>query len=904
MTKTGATTRPTRIRLPEELSGAFTGIVIGTFGAALDFAELQLFRQLPKSAVNKIVLADQRQLASFLNAQPPLRRLNRAYVASPVRSPHAHHPKYVMLVGPEEGRLFVGSGNLSIGGYAGPGECFTVYEWKSEETNSNPAPFGAVRELIDSMVEVGWVDAVTRERIRDVFKSATWVPTTGGADCMVVHNQTKSLLDQFVERVGDGDVSEVVAAAPFHDKNADAIRQIVRRLKPQRFKLLVQEGMTRLEVGAVKSALSAVPTVEIVEAAAPHPYPAVLLHAKFVLARTSDSDFLLQGSANLSRVALCESGPKGNVEIANLLHGAPKEFDTLLESLDLSLRSDGLATFAADNEWGDDQDDAAESVGPSNVTWAPPTLRGELPSSLGQYIVVRVGERDLSPLSISWETIEDVHHFTVELGEADAARLHLARYIEVIDSTGERWSVYPYHLHSLLRLSASGGRAELLQETGDLDLHDKELEDLVAELDRVLIVDGKSLWRLAHPGNHQADTDTDNGADGVGLRYEELDWTKLGALPQLHQYGSAANRTLLAPTELGLILQSLTNRFRTDAGDVSSNGSDLGDVGGLGEEPESEDPDEVDDTSDVDDEEESVSRRIAPRQRVRRLWRNFVSRFVRGLADEDFIQNVGSPVIIPSYVVFNHLCRRLRVTDLVDADFLTEAQTTLWSFMWGNGERDGYLAGLSQEEQDVARKILYDHDDLPVTLAAVDDAWWHVWDNDLEVTHLRSAWRHFLESNMWEPTTEVIRRAANAAIRCEGNIDQLFDDLYSLAAHVEEGELTRSFAACLGVSAMQIREVRETVMRSGVRTDCVMFRVDGLEVTPELAGRALALWHQLEPDADYLRLQTDQATAVVDLKANDGFFFDRVSGLDVPLGLGERNVPRWEQRLEVLLDAS
>ena len=61
MNKAARTVRPTRIRLPEELSGDFTGVVIGTFGAALDFAEMQFFRQLPKSVVNRIVLADQHQ---------------------------------------------------------------------------------------------------------------------------------------------------------------------------------------------------------------------------------------------------------------------------------------------------------------------------------------------------------------------------------------------------------------------------------------------------------------------------------------------------------------------------------------------------------------------------------------------------------------------------------------------------------------------------------------------------------------------------------------------------------------------------------------------------------------------------------------------------------------------------
>lgn len=902
MTKAARTVRPTRIRLPEELSGDFNGVVIGTFGAALDFAEMQFFRQLPKSAVNRIVLADQQQLALFLSSQPPLRRLNRSYVAAPVRSPHAHHPKYVMLVGPEEGRLFVGSGNLSIGGYAGPGECFTAHEWHADDADGNPSPFGAVRELIEATVTAGWVDAVTQERLRDIFKAASWVPPSGGPDSPVVHNQARSLLDQLVERVGDAGVVEVVAAAPFHDRSADAVKQIVQRLEPKRFRLLVQEGMTRLDVGALRSALSTVQHVEILEASAPQPYPAVLLHAKFVLVRTGTADLLLQGSANLSRVALCEFGPNGNVEIGNLLRGAPGEFDGLLESLDLKSRAEGLSGLKADDGWGDDDDDAPPAGGPTNVTWTPPTLSGELPSSLAQRIEVRVGERSVVAVRTSWETVQGRHHFSLEFSETDAARLDTARHIELIDANEDIWTVYPYHLHSLFRLTASGGRADLLQEAGDLDLHDKELEELVAELDRVLVVDGRSLWRLAHPD--RPPSDGDQHSDEPNLSYEDLDWSRLGALPQLRQYSSAAHRALLAPTELGLILQSLTNRFRADAGVMTSSGDVIDDSGDLGAEPESENEDELDDTSGSDDEEDVGGRRVAPRQRVRRLWRNFVNRFIRGLADDEFVRSVGSQVVLPSYVVFNHLCRRLRVVDLVDADFLTEAQTKLWTFMWGDGTTSGYIASLGPEELAVARKILSDHDDLPVTLAAVDDAWWHVWDNDLEVSDLRSAWRHFLESSLWEPTPGALQSAAKAAVRCDESVDQLFEDLYSLAAHVEEGELIRSLADCLDTSTVNIREVRDTVMRAGSRSDCTFFRVDGVELTSEVAGEALSLWHQMHAEADYLRIQSDNATAVIDLASDDGFFFDRVNGKEVALRLGQRTSRVWEQRLEALFGAA
>jgi hypothetical protein len=433
---------------------------------------------------------------------------------------------------------------------------------------------------------------------------------------------------------------------------------------------------------------------------------------------------------------------------------------------------------------------------------------------------------------------------------------------------------------------------------GDLDLRDKELEDLVVELDRVLIVDGRSLWRLANPTSPEPEGDSDD--EGSKLDYDQLDWDKIGALPQMRQYGIAEHRALLASTELGLLLQSLSNRFRLEAGGQIVLEPD-DDGGDLGAEPEYENPDDIDDASVEDNGDEGDGKRLVPRQRVRRLWRSFINRFIRGLSDEQFIRTVGSSVVIPSYVVFNHLCRRLRIIDLVDADFLVDAQTKLWRFMWGEGARSGYLSRLSQEELAVAQKILSDREDLPVTLSAIDDAWWHVWENGGDVAGLRKACIGFLSSDFWGPERTAMQRAAAAATRCNGEIARMFDDLYSLAAYVEEGELLQALAENIGVSSEQIREVSDIVMRSGVRSDCKLFRVKGLDVSIEHAREALTIWHQLDPDVDYLRLQSDDITAVIDLKADDGFFYNRVTGQDEPLTLGDRMVPTWEERLDLLL---
>jgi hypothetical protein len=906
MTELARPERPARLRIPETVGGDFTGLIIGTYGAALDFAEAQLFRQLSRHTTNRIVLADDVQLSSFLAGQASIKRLNRAYVASPVRSPRAHHPKFIVLVGPTAGRLLVGSGNLSISGYTGPGECFTSYEWDPADDRSS-APFEAVRDLLELEIGLGWIDRIARDRVRDVFAAAPWIGAEPPRAAPVVHNQRRSLIDQLEETVGERAVHEIVAVAPFHDKRSLAIKELLTRFGPDRFRLIVQEGMTRLdkaELARVFKRSNAEVVIE--EAKAPSPYPNVLLHAKIVLIRAKGADFLLQGSANLSEVALCRTGAAANVEVSNLLEGEPGCFDYLLSSLELNTRSDGLSSFVPDEEWGSDEPDRQVDLGPWEVCWTPPRLSGFLKTSVGEDLLVLVGGVEVSVASQRWEESEGGWQFLLEFSSDDAARIDRARLVQLVEPDGSVWAVYPYHVLSLLRLSASGHRADLLQEVGDLDLRDKELEELIAELDRVLVVDGRSLWRLAHPEERDSTSDDDE----PHVDYSELDWEKIGELPQLRQFGTSGQQHMLAQTELGIVLQALTSRFRAEVRAGGGEPADeIDDGDDLGTEHESEDADLLDDVAENSDDEaaDGAPRRMAPRQRVRRLWRNFVRRFVEGLSDHEFVASVGSAVIVPSYIVFNHLCRRLRVVDLVNADFLTEAQLQLWSFMWGNGRDGGYLEGLQLDEREVARRLLADHEDLTVTLASVEDAWCHVWSTAMDVRPLRDVWRQFLTSEDWVPESGALARAAAVTNECEGDEGRLFDDLYDLATHMQDSERNEEIAERLGINRSGIEVKRSKVQRggeAGIEEEHSYLEISGVEVSREDARDVFAIWKAFEPRQRYFRIQAPNAVAVLDLDYDQRFYFDRADGSEHVLDVGSRPAPPWEVRLEELLDAA
>jgi hypothetical protein len=320
----------------------------------------------------------------------------------------------------------------------------------------------------------------------------------------------------------------------------------------------------------------------------------------------------------------------------------------------------------------------------------------------------------------------------------------------------------------------------------------------------------------------------------------------------------------------------------------------------LGVEQTPEDEEELD-----EQDEEPATRRLSAHTRVRRLWRNFVRRFVRGLADEDFVRSVGSHVIIPSYIVFNHLCRRLRVVDLIDADYLTEAQIQLWSFMWGSASTPGYIASLPMEERKIALQILADHEDLPAMLAAIDDAWWHVWEADADPRPLRDTLRAFLVSDQWSPLPGVLSRAAAVATNAEGDAEFLLENLTELADATEWFERDGELAACLGVARDAVEEVSGVVMRAGKSGSEDFFRINEprLRLTPALASAAITIWASYEPERAYFRLAASNAVAIVDHAVGTSLFVDVEQGTETELVLRERPAPAWRLRLDELAAA-
>lgn len=151
-------------------------------------------------------------------------------MAAPVDGLHAVHAKVILLAGPDNGLLLVGSGNMNLSGYAGDGECFTPYRWSPEEPDQLHA-FTAIRDLTDELRSRELVDELAADRLRIFWEAYDWwndPPDNGGP---VRHNLSRPLGDQLLDLVG-GEAVQLTVATPFHDPKCASLKRLIERLNP------------------------------------------------------------------------------------------------------------------------------------------------------------------------------------------------------------------------------------------------------------------------------------------------------------------------------------------------------------------------------------------------------------------------------------------------------------------------------------------------------------------------------------------------------------------------------------------------------------------------------------------------------------------------------------------------
>ncbi len=527
----------TVLELPDTLKGPWDHALILTYGADIPFYEQVLSRQFASRCRNKIILMDGRQYldacAHYADAGL-VRHLNQRYVVEGIFVPHAAHAKIILLANPDRGRLLVGSGNLGWQGYASGGEIFTCYEYDVAKPQDLPA-FVAVRELVEHVLGGDYVGVAAQRHIGFLLEETPWLfAVSPSTERPVRHNLTRSFVDQLREAIGDETVEELWVLSPFYDQEAAAAERLLDTFAPHRMVLLLQPRYASADPSSLQALIEHASGRCQVQ-----PFTVgdegCYAHAKMYLFKMANRAVCLQGSPNLSRVAMLASGLSANIEVANLVTGPRHAFDHILEALtiepavetldalELSYRSDGPIAGVRDQDWylmgGEWSEDHL-------------TLRyaGVMPDVRTACLIVDSHTFPLVILGHGGGTV-------IVRVAPDAADL-LARPVSVSirwgdgDSARESNPIIVCNKASLDAMLDVEGATEALKGAGSLDLEDSELEELFDELEASLVLDQQSVWNLT---GHRTSEGT-TSSDEIHIDYADIDYDALRQHPRMQQY--------------------------------------------------------------------------------------------------------------------------------------------------------------------------------------------------------------------------------------------------------------------------------------------------------------------------------------------------------------------------------
>ena len=891
-----------RLRVPDLLSGGeWEHALVLTYSLDLSFYERDLGRMLAR-VPNRLILADARRLAEHFDdvarGGEGLHGTNIAYAVSGVTAVRAAHAKLILLAAPGSGLAIIGSGNLTLGGYASQGEQFCVYRY--DGTQDQLPPFTAVRQLLEGLAARGWVDPVARWHLDQIWAGAPWLGATvrPGTLMPVRHNLDVSLLSQFAERISGHRVSEVIVHAPFYDPRCEALDRLLRQIAPTSVRILIQEHETSADPMALVRILGNYPGRVAVQAVSA-PETGTYVHAKFILARTGEEDIILSGSANISLSALCSTVTSGNVELGNLLCGPPGSFDYLLDGLAIGPPADDLAALpvALRQETGLPPD----QVTLRSARWGDNALTVSADRDLpeAQHVKLRVGEitSDATP-----DIDRDVATFRL-VGTAAGEALERAVPIALLlrDSSGDWFSTtptWPYHADALRSRLARPANHEVLGGVGSLPAVEEDLLDLLEELQRSLVPDFDTAWRLARrepapPAPHEE--------VGEPTSIDDIDFELLRRHPRVAQYFRLViPRDRREPTDLQVILSAIARHF------AGASGADDAAAERGAAQPDTGDVEAGLSADDAGQNTELERRRLSAQARNRLAWQRFIVRYLDGLSDPRFLELAGPVMLAQNAAVFNHLLALLLRRGSIRDDFGITGQFRLWRFLWGRAPGDlGLVGGLDEESLIAVNGIFTEAHTLGMVLAGL--CWSYVLAEEMNLDSERLALRDFYRHLLTHPRVSLdddvlVDAAAELALDQADPLAALGDALLEVATATTENEMLDLIAAAFGSQRGRCRFEQATVTRASPFDDHVKGREivtrvlviddDHAVADPGCASAALAAWMAVEPREYYrIQLPRQRATAVAD--AGLGVYWLKTSDGTEPLPEPARERPGW-----------
>jgi hypothetical protein len=895
------------LKLPELFKGEWENLLILTYGVEIPFFENSLWRQLPNRCRNKVILADAncylRSCKQYAN-DGSVRFLNQKYLVDGIFIPQSAHAKLILLTNREKGRLVIGSGNLGMDGYASGGELFTHYEY-SEKSPESLTAFLSTWEFIQELIARGYIGPSAIPYLRHLHTRTPWFFKSAKSDLnQVRHNLTTNFLDQIKESIQGEEVEELWILSPFYDEKAYALKKMLQELSPKRVVILVQDGRTSLDPNELKKVLnefsikSTVRTFQLKEDDSN-----AYVHAKMYLLKTQKHAVCLQGSPNLSQVAMLLTPPSGNIELANLSKGNKNDFDHLLENLEIDPDTTDLQTLNLSFDKPDKEDDISKNGWRlTGGTWQENKLvlyfQGEKPDS--EDFKVMVGD-DIFSVGVVY-----VGEKSLELRLPVEAKDLLSSPIPVSvvfkDEELPSNPIFVCNAVTLKRemLETVVDEAEI-ERIGDLDLEDETLERLLGELEAALVIDRRSIWLMA--GRTPPKVEDDD--EVLNLKYSEIDYEQIKRHPKiLHYLGGVHGDGQLygSKSRLQIILSAITDHFNGLVKIKTGKGIDpsiTGEVEPGIEEAETEEESEQED-------KEKQKRQRSLRARIRGILKSFINRYIRGIESPDFQELAGFEVMSRNYVIFSHLLWKLLTKDWVEPEFIFKSFVQVWRLFWGVSKLKGYYSQLNEKEQEQVLKLIQEHHNGGLLVAAV---YYGEYLSSLEGwEEIRFSLRNFLRDFVSNKQLEIDRKVIEDAWIFVSSLlpydppipSKIIDGINHLANYENQKSFLQSIEQNYGYKkkscSIEKQEVYREHLYSGGVVDCLVIKDPNAISQIDIAYSIVNDWERYNLK-DYYRINSGERSRIFyfDARAKKGCFFNKDTGEDIPFSeIPKKEGKKWE----------
>lgn len=272
---------------------------------------------------------------SFSHQAPLLDGLGVRYRVVPVAmSPgYRFHPKAVLLASEKDATLFVGSGNLTFGGWRENAEVWLRFDASVD----GAAVFHEFEQYARQILErVPLPEAIGAE-LTEAFDAASrpWLSGDPISTSRILLGRVAGgapLLESFREAQGIDPVDELVVCSPYFDPEGSALRALIGQVTPGRATVLCQpSGSTLTSKGFAAAGEGAcLQQVSFEHRSVDGASRGAFIHAKFYGLLSGDQALVIAGSANCSRAALLSSGRDGNAELMAVRRMPLAEFETAL----------------------------------------------------------------------------------------------------------------------------------------------------------------------------------------------------------------------------------------------------------------------------------------------------------------------------------------------------------------------------------------------------------------------------------------------------------------------------------------------------------------------------------------------------------------------------------------------